>query len=74
MHSLQDRVAIVTGATSGIGRSSALPFVRQGALIAQSLNQMSAFAILNDRYLDVRMAAMGTKRKLGWPTLIQKPW
>jgi len=46
MHSLQNKVAIVTGATSGIGRATALLFAREGAKVVVSGRQQEKLATL----------------------------
>ncbi len=48
MHSLQNKVAIVTGASSGIGRATALLFAREGARVVASGRQQDKLITLID--------------------------
>lgn len=49
MHTLQEKVAIVTGASSGIGHAAALLFAREGARLVVGARRETELAALVDR-------------------------
>ena len=59
MKLLQDKVAIITGATRGIGRGIALKFAEQGASVAFTYMSSSAKAL----ELETELKSMGVNAK-----------
>jgi NAD(P)-dependent dehydrogenase (short-subunit alcohol dehydrogenase family) len=68
---LQDRIAVITGAGSGIGRASALEFAREGAqVVVADINAAGAQETLN-RVADLGGRALAVQTDVASPDSVQ---